>query len=60
MRVTTAVKEQLLTSADALLLQKAALAGGMIPLRREGALLAISGKTSSGEVLRVSRGCEEG
>lgn len=56
MVVTPSVKEQLLRSADAVELHKVAMAGGMSSLRQEGAWLAIQGKTSSSEVLRVTRG----
>ena len=59
MPVTSTIKRQLLQSPDALELQRTALAGGMISLRQEGALLAIAGLTASSEVLRVTRGCEE-
>jgi general secretion pathway protein E len=59
MPVTSTIKRQLLQSPDALELQRSAIAGGMIGLRQEGALLAIEGLTASSEVLRVTRGCEE-
>jgi general secretion pathway protein E len=59
MPVTSTIKRQLLQSPDALELQKAALAGGMTGLRKEGALLAIQGMTASSEVLRVTRSCED-
>jgi general secretion pathway protein E len=59
MPMTTLMKRQLLHSPDALELQKAALTGGMVGLRQEGALLVIEGVTSSNEVLRVTRGCVE-
>ncbi len=59
MVVTGAIKQQLLKSADAVELQRVALEKGMMSLRQEGALLAIAGKTSSSEVIRVTRGCEE-
>ncbi|MBS0653421.1 MAG: type II secretion system ATPase GspE [Verrucomicrobia bacterium] len=58
MVVTGAIKQQLLKSADAMELQRVALEKGMMSLRQEGSLLAIQGKTSSSEVLRVTRGCE--
>ncbi|MBS0650685.1 MAG: Flp pilus assembly complex ATPase component TadA, partial [Verrucomicrobia bacterium] len=58
MVVTGAIKQQLLKSADAMELQRVALEKGMTSLRQEGSLLAIQGKTSSSEVLRVTRGCE--
>lgn len=59
MPISSTLKRQLLQSPDALELQKVALAEGMTGLRREGALLAIGGTTSSSEVLRVTRGCED-
>ena len=58
MVVTGAIKQQLLKSADAMELQRVALDKGMKSLRQEGSWLAIQGKTSSSEVLRVTRGCE--
>jgi len=60
MVVTGAIKQQLLKSADSMELQRVAIEKGMMSLRQEGALLAIEGKTSSSEVLRVTRGCEGG
>ncbi|MBS0621278.1 MAG: Flp pilus assembly complex ATPase component TadA, partial [Verrucomicrobia bacterium] len=60
MHLSTAIKKQLLISADAVALHQAASDGGMTSLRKEGALLAIQGITSTSEVLRVTRGCEEG
>lgn len=59
MPVTSTIKRQLLQSPDALELQKTAFASGMTALRQEGALLALQGLTTSSEVLRVTRGCEE-
>ena len=59
MPVSSTIKRQLLLSPDALELQRAAFAGGMVGLRHEGALLAIQGMTASSEVLRVTRGCDE-
>ena len=59
MPVTSSIKRQLLQSPDALELQRTAFASGMTALRQEGALLAIDGLTSSSEVLRVTRSCEE-
>ncbi len=58
MPVTAPLKEQLLHSVDAHRLKEIALAQGMSVLRREGAILALEGVTSSEEVLRVTRGCE--
>jgi general secretion pathway protein E len=57
--VNSAIKKQLLQSPDALELQRTAMAIGMRSLRREGAELVIQGLTSTSEVLRVTRGCEE-
>src|SRR5207245_8754290 len=54
------IKRQLLKSADAIELQRAALSSGMVSLRGEGALLALRGITSSAEVLRATRCFEEG
>jgi general secretion pathway protein E len=59
MIVSSAIKQQLLLSPDAVELQKVAFLGGMASLRQEGALLAIQGLTASSEVLRVTRGCDE-
>jgi general secretion pathway protein E len=59
MNMTSAIKRQLLRSADALELQKAAFAGGMMSLREEGSYLVRAGLTTSAEVLRVARSCEE-
>ncbi|HPE84668.1 MAG TPA: GspE/PulE family protein, partial [Chlamydiales bacterium] len=58
MPITPAIKRQLLESADAGGLQRIALEDGMISLRARGAKLAISGVTSSAEVLRVTRQIE--
>lgn len=59
MNLTSPIKRQLLRSADALELQKVALACGMSGLREEGAYLVKDGITTSAEVLRVTRGCED-
>ena len=59
MAVSSSLKRQLLLSPDAVELQRIALLEGMTGLRQEGALLAVQGLTSSSEVLRVTRGCEE-
>jgi general secretion pathway protein E len=58
MPVTHKIKEQLLHSADATQLQKAAVESGMRTLREEGALLASQGVTTTAEVLRVTRQIE--
>ena len=55
MTVSPSIKAQLLTSADAMQIQKVALSEGMLSLRSQGARLAIFGQTSSAEVLRVTR-----
>ncbi len=60
MPLTGSIKRQLLQSADALELHRVASLSGMSTLRQEGAYLASIGKTSTSEVLRVTRGCEEG
>lgn len=57
--VTSTIKRQLLQSPDALELQRVAAASGMTGLRQAGSLLVIQGLTSTSEVLRVTRGCEE-
>jgi general secretion pathway protein E len=59
MNVSNGIKRQLLKSADALELQQVALAEGMESLRRAGARLVYEGMTSSAEVMRVTRACEE-
>ncbi len=55
MVMSGAIKQQLLRSADAVELHQVAVAGGMSTLREEGSFLAIEGKTSACEVLRVTR-----
>jgi general secretion pathway protein E len=60
MMITGPIKRQLLKSADAVELQRVALSDGMMSLRTSGALLAIQGITSTSEVLRVTRSCDEG
>ncbi|HEY5260446.1 MAG TPA: type II secretion system protein GspE, partial [Rhabdochlamydiaceae bacterium] len=59
MNLTSPIKRQLLKSADALELQKVAFSCGMSGLREEGAYLVKDGITTSAEVLRVTRGCED-
>ncbi len=59
MHMASPVKRQLLKSADALELQKVAFACGMVSLREEGSFLVRDGITTSAEVLRVARSCEE-
>ncbi len=59
MGISSTIKQQLLKSADAYQLQELALRLGMSSLRREGALLVLEGKTTTAEVLRATRGCED-
>lgn len=59
MNVNGAIKRQIVTSADAVALQKVAADSGMMSLRHEGGFLVKEGITTSAEVLRVSRGCED-
>ncbi|MFI5333954.1 MAG: type II secretion system ATPase GspE [Chlamydiales bacterium] len=59
MVVNTAIKRQLLHSADAEELRRIAVSQGMVSLRSEGARLVQKGVTTTAEVLRVTRGCEE-
>lgn len=58
MTVTTAIKRQLLKSADALELRQQAIEEGMESLRISGARLIQQGLTTVEEVIRVSRGLE--
>src|SRR5579872_2135311 len=59
MHINGSIKRQIVKSADAVELQKAAWNSGMLSLRQEGAFLVRAGVTTSSEVLRVSRSCEE-
>lgn len=59
MPVNSSIKRQIVKSADAVELQKVALAAGMLSLRQEGGFLVQKGITTSAEVLRVSRNSEE-
>jgi general secretion pathway protein E len=59
MVLTSPIKQQLLQSADAAQLRHVALSQGMVSLRQTGAALVLLGTTTSCEVLRVTRGCEE-
>ncbi len=59
MPVSTKVKQQILQSPDAQQLQRIATEEGMLSLRKEGMILALSGVTSLEEVLRVSRQLDE-
>lgn len=58
MSVTQPIKMQLMRSADATQLQKMAKEIGMTTLREEGGKLALQGKTTTYEVLRVTRQIE--
>lgn len=58
MGVNRGIKAELLRSADATRLQRAAVESGMRTLRQEGAILASWGMTTSSEVLRVTRQIE--
>ena len=58
MPVSQKIKMQLLRSADANALQKAAVEGGMQTLRAQGGKLAAAGVTTSAEVLRITRQLE--
>ncbi|MCI0382326.1 MAG: type II secretion system ATPase GspE [Chlamydiae bacterium] len=60
MSITHSIKHQLLKSADSGAIQSIALKNGMKTLRRDGSLLVVEGVTSSSELLRVTRGCEDG
>jgi general secretion pathway protein E len=57
--VTPPIKEELLVSADSVRLRKAAIQEGMSTLLNAGAALVQAGRTTSSEVLRVTRGYEE-
>lgn len=59
MVVNSPIKRQLLKSADAEELRKIALLQGMISLRADGARLVQKGLTTTAEVLRVTRSCDE-
>lgn len=59
MPINTALKQQLLQSADAHQLQQIAQKSGLSTLRQEGAYLVIQGITTPTEVVRATRGCED-
>jgi len=59
MILSSGIKRKLLESADAVELQRTAFACGMMSLRQTGSALVSTGMTSSSELLRVTRGCEE-
>ena len=59
MLMTGSIKKQLLLSADAVELQKAAVSSGMLSLRQDGARLVAKGLTTSSDVFRVTRELKE-
>lgn len=59
MPLTGAIKRQLIQSPDSAALQKIALQEQMQSLRADGGYLVAQGMTTSTEVLRVTRSCEE-
>lgn len=59
MHVDHFIKQQLLVTADAVTLQKVALAQGMRGLRHQGACLIRQGITTTSEVLRVTKILEQ-
>jgi type II secretory ATPase GspE/PulE/Tfp pilus assembly ATPase PilB-like protein len=59
MPINTALKQQLLQSADAHQLQQIAQKNGLSTLRQEGAYLVMQGITTPTEVVRATRGCED-
>lgn len=60
MAVSQPIKEQLLSSAGSLKVRTAALQQGMETLLQAGAALVLEGRTTSSEVLRVTRGYDTG
>lgn len=59
MPVDSAIKQQIVKSADAVELRRLAIKRGMRSLREHGACLVLTGETTVAEVLRVTRGVEE-
>lgn len=59
MPITGGVKRKLIETADSAALQEVAIAEGMRTLRQDGGVLVSEGFTTTAEVLRVTRGCEE-
>lgn len=53
------LRRRLIETVDSSSLQKIALAEGMLTLRQDGGTLVAQGLTTTAEVLRVTRGCEE-
>jgi len=60
MPINTALKKQLLKSPDASELQRIAQKSGLSTLRQEGAYLVMQGLTTPTEVIRATRGCNDG
>jgi len=59
MPMTPLLKRQLIETPDSSVLQKIALEEGMESLRQDGGRLVEQGLTTTAEVLRVTRSCEE-
>ncbi len=59
MPMSSSLKRRLVDTADSASLQQAALEEGMQLLRQDGGYLVAQGLTTSAEVLRVTRSCEE-
>lgn len=59
MTVSQPIKDELLVSADSVRLRKVAIREGMSTLLQAGACLVQAGRTTSSEVLRVTRGYEK-
>lgn len=59
MPMTGSIKRKLVETADSIVLQEAAIAEGMKTLRQDGGILVGEGLTTTSEVLRATRGCEE-
>ncbi len=60
MNVSSRIKEQVLKSQDSEELRRVAISQGMISLFENGVQLALQGKTTSAEILRVTRIGQEG
>ena len=59
MIMSGSIKRKLVETADSVSLQKVALEENMQTLRQDGGRLVAQGKTTTAEVLRVTRSCEE-
>ncbi|NGX59546.1 MAG: putative type II secretion system protein HxcR [Chlamydiae bacterium] len=59
MPMSSHLKRRLIETVDSSALQEVALAEGMQSLRRDGGALVAQGLTTTAEVLRVTRSCEE-